>query len=70
MDNEKLQNAKSVRTTVSLPSDDYVELEALARKHRVSVAWIIRDAVQKYLDGQAPLLRAHSNTIDRIDAHS
>ncbi len=67
MDNEKFQNTKSVRTTVSLPPDDYVELEALARKHRVSVAWIIRDAVQRYLDGQVPLLRAISSTTDRRD---
>lgn len=63
MSSQKPPNAKSVRTTVSLPPDDYDELEALARKNRVSVAWVIRDAVQKYLESQTPLLRAKPNAL-------
>lgn len=63
MSSEKLESSKSVRTTISLPADDYVELEALALKHRVSVAWVIRDAVQKYLEGQPPLVRAKLNSL-------
>ncbi|MBU6388144.1 MAG: ribbon-helix-helix protein, CopG family [Planctomycetes bacterium] len=62
MGSEKLRKSKSVRTTISLPADDHVELEALARKHRVSVAWVIRDAVQKYLEGQPPLDRTKLNS--------
>ncbi len=64
MSREKLENPKSVRTTISLPTDDYLELEALARQHRVSVAWVIRDAVQKYLDAQSPLVRAKPDSIN------
>ena len=64
MSREKLENPKSVRTTISLPTDDYLELEALARQHRVSVAWVIRDAVQKYLDTQSPLVRAKLNSLN------
>jgi hypothetical protein len=47
----------SVRTTVSLPRDDYSELEALAKRQKVSVAWIVRRAVEEYLQGQTTLLQ-------------
>jgi predicted transcriptional regulator len=47
----------SVRTTVSVPKDDYVELEAMAERQKVSVAWIVRRAVEEYLERQRPLLR-------------
>ena len=48
---------KSTRTTVSLPSEDYEELEKIAVKNKVSVAWVIREAVSHYLAEQVPLLR-------------
>jgi predicted transcriptional regulator len=53
----KQRNHKSARTTVSLPSEDYEELEKIAVKNRVSVAWVIREAVSHYLAEQVPLLR-------------
>ena len=51
---------KSVRTTVSLPAQDYRELERLALKQKVSVAWVIRAAVDRYLADQSPLFRRNS----------
>ena len=51
------RNHKSTRTTVSLPSEDYEELEKIAVKNKVSVAWVIREAVSHYLAEQVPLLR-------------
>jgi hypothetical protein len=48
---------KTVRTTVSLPQDDYVELERLAKQKKVSVAWVIREAVERYVNQQPSLLR-------------
>lgn len=53
----KRDSKKSVRTTVSIPADDYEELERLAEKNRVSVAWVVRHAVNKYLAAEAPLFR-------------
>ena len=50
-------NQKSTRTTVSLPSEDYKELERIAVRNKVSVAWVIREAVSHYLAEQAPLFR-------------
>lgn len=51
------KTAKTVRTTVSMPRTDYEELERLADKNRVSVAWVVREAVQTYLDSKTPLFR-------------
>ena len=51
------RNHKSTRTTVSLPLEDYEELEKIAVKNKVSVAWVIREAVSHYLAEQVPLLR-------------
>jgi len=42
-------NQKSIRTTVSLPSEDYKELERIALSNKVSVAWVVREAVSHYL---------------------
>jgi len=38
-----------VRASVSFPEDQYVELERIALDQRVSLAWVVRDAVQSYL---------------------
>jgi metal-responsive CopG/Arc/MetJ family transcriptional regulator len=53
----KERNQKSTRTTVNLPSEDYEELERIAVRNKVSVAWVIREAVSRYLAEQAPLFR-------------
>jgi hypothetical protein len=37
------------RVTVSLPQGDYNRLEEIACQKRVSVAWVIREAVTEYL---------------------
>lgn len=40
--------AKS-RATISFPVEDYAALLELARKHDVSVAWVVRSAVSQLL---------------------
>jgi hypothetical protein len=45
------------RLSVSLPPEDYDDLKRAANQKRVSVAWVIRDAVHEYLRNQTPLLR-------------
>ena len=44
-----------VRLSVTLPVDDYRELKRLSESNRVSVAWLVRNAVTEYLEAQAPL---------------
>ena len=46
---------KSVRTSVSINSVDYEELQRIAEKNKVTIAWVVRDAVEKYLTANQPL---------------
>ena len=43
------------RTSVTLPDDVQKTLELIAKDKKVSVAWVIRDAVDKYLADRWPL---------------
>jgi predicted transcriptional regulator len=43
------------RASVTLPSDVHKTLEQIAQEKKVSVAWVIRDAVDKYLSDKWPL---------------
>lgn len=46
---------RSVRATVSLSPEIYSTLSALAKERKVSTAWIMRDAAEKYVAAQWPL---------------
>ena len=41
-----------VRTSTSIPRENYEQLENLAAQNKVSVAWIVRDAIEKYLEAK------------------
>lgn len=45
-----------IRASVSLPGDVYSTLEGIADSKKVSVAWVVREAVDKYIADQWPLL--------------
>jgi metal-responsive CopG/Arc/MetJ family transcriptional regulator len=47
---------RTTRVSVSFPTPLYAELEQLARQKKVSLAWIVRDAAEKYIADQWPLL--------------
>lgn len=38
-----------IRITVSVPTEHHEQLERLAEQSKVSVAWVVRDAIEKYL---------------------
>ena len=44
-----------VRLSVSVDAVDYTDLKKIAAEKRVSVAWVVRDAVAAYLDARTPL---------------
>ncbi len=46
---------KTLRASVSFPRDLYATLERIAKEKKVSVAWIVRDAAEKYVGDQWPL---------------
>jgi metal-responsive CopG/Arc/MetJ family transcriptional regulator len=52
----KDQSAATTRASVSFPTQVYEELERLAVAKKVSLAWVIRDAAEKYVADQWPLL--------------
>ena len=47
--------AKSTRTSVTFPTELYETLEAIAKEKKVTVAWVVRDAAEKYVGEQWPL---------------
>ena len=47
------------RVSVTFPRPHYSELQRIAEGKRVSVAWVVRDAVREYLAAQTPLFRDH-----------
>ena len=48
---------EGTRASVTFPADLYAELERIAEEKKVSVAWVVRDAVEKYVEAQYPLFR-------------
>jgi metal-responsive CopG/Arc/MetJ family transcriptional regulator len=52
-------NAKP-RVSVTFPAEHYAALERIAKEKRVSTAWVVREAVQKYLEPEATLFTASS----------
>jgi len=52
----KVETSTSVRATISFPSDRYASLEEIAKQKKVSLAWVVRDAVDNYIESRWPLL--------------
>lgn len=55
---EKEMKAKStaaVRATISFPPDVYETLESIAKEKKVSLAWVVREAAEKYIGEKWPL---------------
>lgn len=46
---------KSARTSVSFSPAVYQELEKLAAAKKVSLAWVVREAAERYVADQWPL---------------
>lgn len=43
-----------VRASVSVPADHYAALERIADKKRVSLAWVVRESVERYVAAEDP----------------
>jgi predicted DNA-binding protein len=52
----KTREAVMPRASVSFPPEIYEAIEDLAKQKKVSVAWVVREAVEKYVADQWPLL--------------
>jgi hypothetical protein len=61
--NSVAPDRKTVRTSVILPEDTHLQVQAFADANHVSSAWIIRMALQRFLDehqGQLALPLRHA----------
>ncbi len=45
----KLQSTPAVRASISFPPGLYETLEEIAKQKKVSLAWVVRDAAEKYV---------------------
>ena len=53
----RAQAPSCVRTSISFPSDLYETLDEIAKQKKVSLAWVVRDAVEKYIAGRTVTAR-------------
>lgn len=54
--NEKRQGGAPIDS--QLPARDLPPLEQIAKQNKVSVGWVVRDAAEKYIAEQWPLLES------------
>jgi metal-responsive CopG/Arc/MetJ family transcriptional regulator len=47
-----VQASPWVRASISFPSDLYETLDEIAKQKKVSLAWVVRDAAEKYVEGR------------------
>ena len=52
---KRMEGKSASRASVSFPPDLYETLEKLARHKKVSLAWVVRDAAEKYVADEWPL---------------
>jgi predicted DNA-binding protein len=51
----KAHSTAQVRATISFPPDVYQTLETIAKEKKVSLAWVVREAADKYIEEKWPL---------------
>ena len=51
----RAENTAAVRASISFPSEIYETLEVIAKQKKVSLAWVVREAAEKYIGDRWPL---------------
>jgi predicted DNA-binding protein len=51
----KVESPAAVRATISFPPEVYETLEVIAKQKKVSLAWVVREAAERYLAEKWPL---------------
>lgn len=55
---------RTVRASISFPEEQYQVLERIAAESKVSLAWVVRDAIDGYLKSRWPLLSQDADAED------
>ena len=59
----KTQSTPLVRASISFPPNLYKKLEDIAKQKKVSLAWVVRDAAERYVaDGSEKGGKEHGQT--------
>ena len=53
----KSQSTAVVRASISFPPEIYGTLKSIAMEKKVSLAWVVRDAAEQYIDAKQPLFK-------------
>lgn len=53
----KAQGRSQVRATISFPPEVHKTLETIAKEKKVSLAWVVREAAEKYIEDKWPLFK-------------
>jgi metal-responsive CopG/Arc/MetJ family transcriptional regulator len=53
----KTEEAASIRASISFPHEVYETLEMIAKEKKVSLAWVVREAAERYIGDRWPLLK-------------
>ena len=48
----KAQGASTIRASITFPPNLYETLEEIAKQKKVSLAWVVRDAAERYISDQ------------------
>jgi len=48
---------RTVRATISFPSETYRTLDDIAHQKKVSLAWVVREACDQYISDKWPLFK-------------
>jgi len=49
----KARNSRQPRASITFPPKLYHTLETLAKEKKVSIAWVVREAAEKYVQNQS-----------------
>jgi hypothetical protein len=49
------ETEETVRASISFSSDAYKTLDLIAKDKKVSLAWVVREAVDQYIENRWPL---------------
>lgn len=52
---KRREDRAAVRASISFPPDVYETLDSIAKEKKVSLAWVVREAVEKYVADKWPL---------------
>ena len=55
----ELVDGRTHRLSISLDDKQYAQVAEIAQRNRVSIAWVVREAVERLLADNQPLLRQH-----------